>query len=125
MFSDDKDKHDMRKYQKGEGQNLELAVTRFRAQCDKYCREFQLTKDRMFVLLPSWVLVHRKKSSRTIQDYEAAFLRNSDLSDHSLILLSSNLLLDLSSDRAQTAYEPTDRFEGFIRALQAPTGVKP
>ena len=124
IFSDYVYALDMRRYEQGKGEDPALGVKRFRDQCSKYYREFQLTKDRVFVLLPSLVLVHRKKSAGTIRDYEATFRRNTELSEHSLILLSSNLLLDLSSDHAQSAYRPTNRLERFIRTLHVMPGVK-
>ena len=118
IFSDDRYRKDMIKYGQGKGQDPEIIVTRFREQCSKYCSKFGLANDRVFILLPSLTLVHRKKSSHKAEYYERAFLRNSGLSKHSLILLSRNLLLNLSSNRILGEYKPTNRFEKFVQALR-------
>jgi len=124
IFSDDRYNSDMKKYREGKGQDPEISVKRFREQCSKYCSTFGLAKDQVFILLPSLILVHRKRSSHNAQYYEKTFLRNSGLSKHSFILLSRNLLLDLSSNPTRNEYRPTDRFERFVDRLVALTKIK-
>lgn len=124
IFSDDRYDSDMKRYREGKGQDPGISIQRFRVQCGKYCDTFGLTKDQMFLLLPSLIMVHRKKSYHNAQYYEETFLKNSGLSEHSFVLLSDNLLLDLSSSPTRSEYRPTDRFERFVDRLAALTKIE-
>jgi hypothetical protein len=83
----------------------------------KYYETYNIKPKQVFVLLPSLKLVHRKKSTQQIKDYEAQFIKNSGLPRESLILLSNNPILELSSDPGRKEYQATNNFEKFIALL--------
>jgi len=83
----------------------------------KYYETYNIKPKQVFVLLPSLKLVHRKKSTQQIKDYEIQFRKNSGLPRKNLILLSNNPLLNLSSNPSRNKYQPTNNFEKFIVLL--------
>ena len=83
----------------------------------KYSEKYGVTPNQVFMLLPSLMHVHRKKSHRKLKDYETDFENNSGLPKKNLILLSTNLLLDLSRPKKEKEYEPTTRFEKLVDTL--------
>ena len=114
FFSVEKFRKDMKRFKEGKTKkhpNELLKVVK--KQFKKYYQEFNIKPDKIFVLLPTWALVHRKKSTLRVKDYYKEFAKNSGLPKDNLILLSNNLLLNLSSNSVKQ-YLPTDRFERFI-----------
>jgi hypothetical protein len=95
-----------------------VLIKKVRKQMTKYSDTFEIKPERVFVFLPSLKLVHRKRSTRKLEDYEADFAKNSGLSRQNLIILSQNLSLDLSSNQLKKNFQPTDRFERFVKLLK-------
>ena len=104
------------KEKKTKGDPDEL-LRRVKEQLKKYYDSFNIGPSQYFMMLPSFALVHRKRSESRSVDYEKWFSLNSGLQRKNLILLSNNLTLDLSSNQKQSEYQPTDRFEKFILRL--------
>ena len=99
--------------------NPELLVQGVREQLEKYRGAFGLTENDVFMLLPTLALVHRKRSETDLGGYLKNFESNSGLPAENLILLSSNIDLDLSYKLGDL--EPTDGFERLLRGLDART----
>jgi len=118
FFSSERERKDMIKLKerKSDFDPREL-IKKVRKQLKKYYQTYHIASRRVFLFLPSLVLVHREKSTRQVEDYEKDFIRNSDLPRDNLILLSNNLSLDLSSNPSRTEYNPTDRFKNFVSLL--------
>lgn len=94
-------------------------IAEIRNQLLKYSTSYKIGKDRIFMLLPTFALVHRKKSQRTMSDYLADFEANSTLSKDNLLIMSNNLRLDLGKEKLdQTRINPTDRMENFLTGLK-------
>lgn len=117
VFSKERYDKDYKKYLEHKGTDPKIQVDKFRHQCEKYCQTYKITGDRIFVLLPSLILVHRKHSSQKIENYESFFHENSNLPSDSLVLLSNNPLLDLSANPSSIEYEATNRFENMITKI--------
>ncbi len=119
FFSKEREKKDMKRMKEGRSDfdPRELIKTA-KAQLSKYIKVYKINKDQIFVFLPTLSLVHRKTSNRKFFDYEKDFVKNSGLKKESFLLLSKNLLLDLSSDCKRKNYQPTDRFEKFIKKIK-------
>jgi hypothetical protein len=118
FFSSERERKDMLrlKEQKSDFNPKEL-IKKVRKQLKKYHQTYHIARQRVFLFLPSLVSVHRKQSERQVKDYEEDFIRNSDLPRDNLILLSNNLLLDLSSNPSRKEYNPTERFKNFVSLL--------
>lgn len=86
-------------------------------QIRKYCETFQIKPKQIYFFLPSMTLVHRKKSGNSVDDYCNHFANKSGLPARNLILLSNNLLLNLSENPTRKSYEQTDNFDEFILAI--------
>jgi len=101
------------------------SIQRARLQLEKYADAFGILPKNVFLLLPTLALVHRKKSATTIDGYLAHFAQISGLPSENLVLLSSNLDLDLSYRTGDL--EPTGAFERLLRLLIeiTPVGVAP
>lgn len=120
FFSSERAGKDMAKLKEGKSSfNPDDLIKRVSAQFKKYYETYNVTPEQIFVLLPSLALVHRKRSKRILDDYEKDFARNSGLPKSNLILLSNNLLLDLSPIKEGKKYEPTGHFERLIQSLRS------
>jgi len=117
IFNKERIQKEMEKYNMGLRDDPAESIKKFSQQCEKYYKTYHIGNDRVFILLPSLALVHRIRSKQKVEDYEATFLGNSGLADNSLILLSNNLILDLSNNRDKKQYNPTNRFEDLISKL--------
>jgi len=118
FFSKERYKKAIKKLRKGKSKSdPRNLIKKVRNQFKKYYETYNIRPKQVFVLLPSLILVHRKKSLQKIQDYEKQFTKNSKLPRENLILLSLNRLLDLSSNPRRKDYNPTKRFENFISSL--------
>ncbi len=118
VFSERRYEKDKEKFEDGEGvYDPDVLIAGFRNKLEKYCHNYGIKADQVFVLLPSLILVHRKKLTLKVDDYENFFSKNSELPKDSLILLSTNLLLDLGASPARKDYQATDRFEKMVAKL--------
>ncbi|MGA2522804.1 MAG: hypothetical protein ABSF65_01475 [Candidatus Bathyarchaeia archaeon] len=118
FFSSERANKDLAKLKEGKSNfDPEALIQRVSMQFKKYYETYNISPEQVFVLLPSLALVHRKSSSRILDDYVNDFANNSGLPKNNLILLSNNLLLDLSPIRKGKKYEPTGRFGQFIQSL--------
>jgi len=118
FFSKERYAKNMKKLRSGESDfDPRDLIKKVKNQLKKYYETYNIKPKQVFVLLPSLKLVHRKKSTQQIKDYETQFRKNSGLSHESLILLSNNPLLDLSSNSSRKEYQPTNNFEKVIALL--------
>lgn len=118
FLSKERFKKDMRRLRTKESKiDPRQLIRTMRRQLSKYGREFNLSRRHVFFLIPSLVMVHRKKSALSLKDYCNEFATNSGLPPRNLILLSSNMSLDLGGSGVH-AYQPTDNLEGFVQELK-------
>lgn len=113
FFSSDRYAYDK---QKGRYDPDEL-IKKIRDPLQKYQAAFNLKARQIFFLLPTFALVHRVRYNKTLKDYYAYFAQTSGLPQQNLILLSSNMRLDLARAGDSGDLEPTDRFEKMISRL--------
>jgi hypothetical protein len=123
FFSAERYALDEAKFAEGGDLNPEVLVQGVRKQLDKYREAFGLTEGDVFMLLPTLALVHRKKSETDLSGYLKNFESNSGLPAENLILLSSNIQLDLSYKVGDL--EPTNGFERLLCGLDARTPELP
>ena len=117
VFSPTRYARDMIKFQKEGRTDPRTLINRFKIQFEKYCQFYNIKNDCVFILLPSLKLVHRKRSTLVLRDYEAFFESKTNIPINSLILLSTNLSLDLSDNPNKAEYEITNRFETMVSNL--------
>jgi len=118
FFSSERERKDLKRLEEGKSdKDPRKQIQSIRDQLLKHTAAFGIGKDRIFMLLPTFTLVHRKRSGRTMKDYLADFERNSTLSRANLIIMSNNLTLDLGVENDQAELMATDRFERFVRGL--------
>lgn len=84
-------------------------------QLNKYFDQFGIENCDVFLLLPTMALVHRKKYKTELSGYYQYFAETSGLPQKNLILLSSNLELDLSYNIVDL--NPTNDFEYLLTGL--------
>jgi len=119
FFSKEREKKDLKKMKEGKSDwDPRKAIKVARNQLFKYVKTYKINKNQIFVFLPTLSMVHRKTSSRKLSDYEKDFAKNSGLKKENFLLLSKNLTLDLSPDCKRKDYQPTDKFERFIKRLR-------
>ena len=120
FFSKEREAKYLAKFNSGKSdKDPRKQIAEIRGQLLKYSNKFGIGKDRIFMLLPTFALVHRKKSQRTMNDYLADFETNSTLSKDNLLIMSNNLRLDLGKKTLDsTNINPTDRMEKFLTALK-------
>jgi len=119
FFSKEREQKDMKKLKEGKTDwDPREAIKIARNQLFKYIKTYGISKDQVFVFLSTLSMVHRKTSKRKLSDYEKDFEENSKLKKENFILLSKNLILDLSPECKRKDYQPTDRFEKFIKKLK-------
>jgi len=116
FLSPERYKKDKEKLKKGISDfNPDDLIKRSKEQLTKYYKTFRITKDDVFLLLPTLALVHRKKYETELQGYYKYFSKTSKLPKDNLILLSKNMRLDLSS--ATNHLLPTNDFEKLLEKL--------
>lgn len=98
-----------------QGKNPQVTVDKMKGQLEKYQSHFELPADRVFFLLPTLKLVHRKKYKSGIKDYLSYFENTSGLPADNFILLSDNMNLDLACGVECLA--PSCRFETMMDGL--------
>ncbi len=103
---------------KGSGRNPEEEIKKAKKQLMKYANLDGCNKNKVFVFLPTFVHVHRKKYNDNAESYRNTFVKNSTLKKDNLIILSNNPSLDLSSSNKSKDYRPTENFENFIKKLE-------
>lgn len=113
FFSSEREKKDIAKFNAGAKYNPQDDIQKIRGQLLKYADSLGISNDKIFMLLPTLALVHRKKSPRQVEDYITDFSTNSHLPKENLILLSNNMSLDLAKESNPEAYMPTKQFESF------------
>lgn len=118
FFSKERFDSEMKKLRAGTGKfDPRELVKKVRGQIDKYYETYNIASDQIFIFLPTLKLVHRKRYSSQMKDYDSYFQKTSGLPRKNLILLSSNFLLDLSANPSRADYKPTSRFESLISFL--------
>jgi len=120
FFSSDRVARDLERRRAGKSDfDPEADIAACRRQIQKYALGFNIEKEQVFMFIPTLSAAHRKKSARTAADYEADFVKNSHLGSENLILLSRNLELDLAREYTADDLHPTNRFERFVKKVEA------
>lgn len=120
FFSSERVQKDLKRKHEGKSDYDPIEkIGQIRKGLEAYAYNFDLPYQKVYLLLPTLAMVHRKKSKRTIEDYKADFAKNSGLNKDNLILLSDNLNLNLDSrDLKDSELSPTKDFEDFINEIQ-------
>jgi hypothetical protein len=110
---------ELNKYKNGIGKATDPRALnkRLKDQLRKYYDTFNITRNHVYVLLPTLKEVHRANSNQKINDYLSFFSKTSRLPRQNLILLSSNLSLNLSEESKRKDYKPTNLLEGFVKRV--------
>lgn len=96
------------------------SIEKNRDQLLKYANIKGSSRNKVFVFLPTFIHVSRRRHELGVQQYRNGFAKNSTLRKSNLITLSSNPFLnlaDLNEDKKNNQFNPTDDFEEFIKAL--------
>lgn len=88
-----------------------------KAQLEKYMQTFNVEVGNIFFLLPTLILVHRKRYEKELYEYTEYFSKTSGLPSDNLILLSKNMRLDLSNVSDNGKLDATKSFEYMIFRL--------
>lgn len=112
FFSERRKKGDLKK-----GLHPEKQIEIIGGQIKKYSAFKRCGNAKVFVLLPTFIHVHRNKYNDSIEDYRSAFANNSKLKKENLILLSANPSLDLAAEIKDKDLLPTDDFEKLISKI--------
>ena len=94
-------------------------IVEIKKSLQAYSYNYNIPYKKVYLLLPTLTLVHRKKSERKILDYKKDFSKYSGLHKENFILLSENLNLNLSSKNIpDNHFNPTNEFErNLIRVI--------
>lgn len=118
FLSQDKYDYDMIRLNSGKSTfNPDVLIANSKKQLQKYQEAFKLESEDIYFFLPTLFLVHRKRYDKEVWDYADYFEKTSGLYRDNLILLSSNMLLDLSNAES-TKLQPTQSFERMIYKLK-------
>lgn len=85
-------------------------------QLKKYYETFEITNRNVFLLLPTFALVHRRKYTTELTGYYDYFELTSGLPRENFVLLSENLNLNLS-DPSSNGLMPSLNFENLLTKL--------
>jgi hypothetical protein len=119
LLSQDRYDSDMLRLSNGKSKfNPDDLIASSKNQLQKYQNTFELDTEDIYFFLPTLCLVHRKRYDKQVWDYCGYFEKTSGLSRDNLILLSSNMLLDLSRANSTTQLQPTSSFERMIYKLK-------
>lgn len=89
-----------------------------RQQLNKYQETFGLEPDSIFFFIPTLAAVHRKYYKASLSDYLTYFETVSGLQQSNLVLLSSNLRLELANKKIDmNDLCPTIKFEEMLTAI--------
>lgn len=102
--------------EKLKNKNPEEYIKKNREQLLKYT-QIAGSKKKVFVFLPTFTHVSKKKDSNSITEYRKAFQVNSTLPGSNLIILSNDLFLNLETCKDNINLDPTRDFEGFIKLI--------
>ncbi len=100
------------------GRHPEKKINESRDQLLKYACLDNCQKNNVFVFLPTFIHVDRKKYNDTIDSYRKTFAKNSTLNEENLIILSENTSLNLTLSNERQDYQPTGDFEHFVNKLK-------
>lgn len=103
---------------KEKGRDPEKIIKKARDQLMKYSCIDGCNKNKIFVFLPTFAHVDRKKYNDTVENYRKTFANNSTLNKENLIVLSRNASLNLSATNERKTYLPTEDFERFIKNIK-------
>lgn len=118
VFSVDRYNKDLLNYENGlSNYNPQNSVDDFRNQINKYSETYKIEKSKIYILLPTLKLVHRKNYNLEIYDYENYFEKTSNLSRENFILLSNNKDLDLSNPKNDELLA-SNKFENMIKKIE-------
>lgn len=101
-----------------QNKNPDELIAKVKKQIDKYVQIEGANKNKVFVLLPTFIHVSRKNNDETVEDFRKAFAYNSGLSKDNLILLSKNKSLNLADIKNDDKIDATDDFERFIEKIE-------
>lgn len=120
FFSSERVKKDLERLERGDSNfNPKDMIAQLRKSLESYAYNYDIDYKKVFLLLPTLALVHRKKHKRELEDYKKDFAENSGLPKENLIIFSKNLRLDLALNKFKLEdYEPTDEFENFLKKLK-------
>jgi len=71
----------------------------------------------VFVLLPTFNMIHRKKYKATIESYKIVFHKRTGLPKKNLVVLSKNLILNLSKAKKTDNLDLTNDFEFMFESI--------
>lgn len=116
-FSKDRYENDKKRLEMGlSTYDPDNTIKEARAQVEKYRKHLTIPSTNVFILLPTLVLIHRKKYARMLSDYFDYFHEIFELPMENLILLSQNMCLDLAKAK-DNSLQPTRRFEDLLEKL--------
>lgn len=72
----------------------------------------------VFVLLPTFNMIHRQKYTATLSDYKIVFHKRTGLPKKNLVVLSNNLLLNLGQIKESDAFDLTNEFEFMFDTIK-------
>jgi hypothetical protein len=116
VFNSDTVKNRLVKFNAGQlAADPRIDIQKNKEQISKYIKGFGISKDRMYMLVPTLKEAHRanSKPARDVAFFISNFSKNSNLPSSNLILLSNNLRLNLSTAVGKD-YQSTNHFEKFI-----------
>ncbi|HLC86758.1 MAG TPA: hypothetical protein VJH65_00575 [Candidatus Nanoarchaeia archaeon] len=119
FFSSERVKKDLKRFKAGKSDFHPMKkIAEIKKSLQAYSYNYNIPYKKVYLLLPTLALVHRKKNERNISDYKKDFSKNSGLNKQNLILLSQNLNLNLSSKNIPNDhFNPTNEFENFIKVI--------
>lgn len=116
FLSQERYNYDKKRLQDGKSNfDPDNLIASSKRQLTKYFDTFGITKNDVFLFLPTLALVHRKKYTTDFNVYYNYFATTSGLPKENLILLSENKRLDLSY--RTTELLPTNDFEKLLTKL--------
>jgi len=117
LFSPRAYQNEMKKFKNGNAANPQEIIAGFRAQFAKYSDSFNSKRSiDVYCLLPTMTHVHRIRTTEiyTLDDYREFFAANSGLAKENLIMLSSNLTLNLSGEITRVELKATRELDKMI-----------
>lgn len=120
FFSIERYKKDMKRMKENKSNyDPKLKIREAKNQLEKYSRECNIPRERVFVFLPSCGSFHQKNYTSKLEDYKKRFAKNSGLPKDNLIILSNYLRFDPSNPpQSNRKYDPSNDFEKFIIRLR-------
>lgn len=116
-FSKERYDYDVERFRSGKSTtDPDQLIRKLQDQFQKYHEAFNLSKDRLYLLLPSLGTAHRKKYSSKLEQYYEYVSSTTSLPVKSLIILSENLRLNLSDPRS-TDFRPTSNVERMLLTI--------